>query len=519
MPKIIKNIAIIFIMFAVLSTNTFAFTLNESKTFSDVSSSDWFYTYVEQLVKDGVVDKGNEYRPYDQLNRAELVKMVIQATGGLGGYKASEVSTFDDVDKNAWYYDYVELALKNNIVSGYKDKFGGFTGKFGPADTVTRAAATKILVNAFTVTETLSPGSPFPDVNKTAWYHNFILTAYNQSVLDGYNDGNFGPEDPVTRGQVAKLINTAKNPKVRTSSPTPNPTPDPTPTTEPGDYAKSNWVTYLESGMLTTEYPDEWKSTKTNTINSATKTGFYELQFTDKNKKNIYRVFMLILDSSSPTDLDKVWQLQQTMSNYTKVSDVTIAGKKGIGYTDKNSPDYIYYLFVDGNNRFTLEINTKILTKATATKLRNGFKTPNTPKNITYPEANWLRYTETDGFTTDYPDSWKATRSNNIKEDGTGKYTLNFDGVGLGVYKVIFTMQASGSSKTVDQIWTDLKTSNTKLSDLTIGEKKAISYHRGDNINYYIFVNGNFVYEIQFGTQALNKSIIDKIIKEFELLS
>ncbi|HEY5141632.1 MAG TPA: S-layer homology domain-containing protein, partial [Methylococcales bacterium] len=177
-----------------------------AQTFNDVPTDAWYYNYVEQLTNAGVFDVTDNFRPNDALNRAELVKIVITAVDGLASYKAPATPTFDDVATSAWFYDYVEAAVQLGIVSGYTDAKGSLTGKFGPGDTVNRAAATKILVNAFKVPTTTTPASIFPDVTSGAWFYDYVVTAYNQSILDGYSNGKFGPADPVTRAQVAKLV-------------------------------------------------------------------------------------------------------------------------------------------------------------------------------------------------------------------------------------------------------------------------------------------------------------------------
>lgn len=190
-----------------------------AQTFNDVPTDAWYYNYVEQLVDDGVIDAADNYRPADALNRAELVKIAITAIDGLAGYEAPATPTFDDVAADAWFFDYVEAAVQLGIVNGYTDANGNLTGMFGPGDTVNRAAATKILVNAFSVPTDLTPGSSFPDVVTGDWFHDYVVTAYNQSVLDGYDNGFFGPGDPVTRAQVAKLTVTAQSPVERTETP------------------------------------------------------------------------------------------------------------------------------------------------------------------------------------------------------------------------------------------------------------------------------------------------------------
>lgn len=186
-----------------------------AQTFNDVSTDAWYYDFVEQLVDDGVIDAADNYNPANNLNRAELVKMAVVAIDGLAGYEAPATPTFEDVPADAWFFDYVEAASQLGIVNGYTDANGNLTGFFGPGDLVNRAAATKVLVNAFSVPTDLSPASVFPDVSAGDWFYEYVTTAYNQSIVDGYANGNFGPADFVTRAQTAKLVVNSQNPVER----------------------------------------------------------------------------------------------------------------------------------------------------------------------------------------------------------------------------------------------------------------------------------------------------------------
>jgi hypothetical protein len=188
-----------------------------AQTFSDVTKDAWDFDYVEQLSAEGVIptDTGT-YRPDDAITRAELVSMVIAATDGLTGFEAPTIPTFSDVPTQAEYYDAVEAGVKLGIVSGYADADGKPTGKFGPNDTVSRAAATKILINAFNIPQVTEAQSNFPDVAKEAWYYPYVTTAYDKSIVSGYENGTFGPDDSVTRAQSAKLIVNAEKPVTET---------------------------------------------------------------------------------------------------------------------------------------------------------------------------------------------------------------------------------------------------------------------------------------------------------------
>ena len=186
--------------------------------FDDVPSNAWYYDYAYKLADDGVFDKTKNFLPDEKLNRGEVIKLIVLATNGMKDYESPGVPTFADVAEDSPYYDYIEAAIQKNIVSGYTDADGNLTGYFGPEDSVNRAEATKILVKAFNIPETLSGSSDFPDVRKSDWFYNFVLTAYSQSILDGYDDGNFGPADPITRAQMAKMIVNAESPKLRSTA-------------------------------------------------------------------------------------------------------------------------------------------------------------------------------------------------------------------------------------------------------------------------------------------------------------
>jgi hypothetical protein len=48
--------------------------------------------------------------------------------------------------------------------------------------------------------------SEFPDVNPGDNFYADILWMANQGITNGYDNGNFGPADNVTRGQMAAFL-------------------------------------------------------------------------------------------------------------------------------------------------------------------------------------------------------------------------------------------------------------------------------------------------------------------------
>ena len=163
-------------------------------------SGHWAEDYIIQLITDGVVEGYDDgtFLPDNPVNRAEFLKMVM---GALGYDIPDSVSTssFSDAPADTWYTPYTQTAYDEGIVEGYDD------GTFGSASYINRAEAVKIFLAAagVDVTESLID---FPDVDSDAWYASYVATAYSMGIISGYDDGNFGPGDNMTRAQVCKVI-------------------------------------------------------------------------------------------------------------------------------------------------------------------------------------------------------------------------------------------------------------------------------------------------------------------------
>ena len=132
-------------------------------------------------------------------------KSAIFTTGHLSLYfvgydpAAVWVNPFSDVAEGAWYYDAVRFVSENGLMGGYGN------GRFGPNDTLTRAQFAQILFN--------KEGRPvvnyllqYGDVATGAWYTEAVRWATSQGVVSGYGNGMFGPNDNITREQLAVML-------------------------------------------------------------------------------------------------------------------------------------------------------------------------------------------------------------------------------------------------------------------------------------------------------------------------
>lgn len=98
--------------------------------------------------------------------------------------------------------DYAE-AIQWAAKQGYINGYPD--GRFGINDPVTRAQLAAIFYRA--------AGSPaasgmtrFSDVQTTAYYANAAIWTENSGLISGYPDGRFGVDDPVTRQQVVTIL-------------------------------------------------------------------------------------------------------------------------------------------------------------------------------------------------------------------------------------------------------------------------------------------------------------------------
>lgn len=82
---------------------------------------------------------------------------------------------------------------------------GGYDdGRFGPSDPVNRAQAATILWRM--AGEPAAESEEFPDADYSAFYGEALRWTRSTNVITGYSDGRFGPSDPVTREQLATML-------------------------------------------------------------------------------------------------------------------------------------------------------------------------------------------------------------------------------------------------------------------------------------------------------------------------
>lgn len=106
---------------------------------------------------------------------------------------AIELGTISDL-RGHWAQSYIEALVARGIMSGFED------GSFRPDEPVTRVQFAAIVRNAFSPAPQQPPGQ-FSDISSNFWGYEAIQTAYRAGFLSGYPDGQFRPNEPITRIQ------------------------------------------------------------------------------------------------------------------------------------------------------------------------------------------------------------------------------------------------------------------------------------------------------------------------------
>ena len=86
-------------------------------------------------------------------------------------------------------------------MAGYGD------GVFGGGDVMTRSMWVTVMENLCNGIQSLdsAPKTQFNDVHPGDWYYDGVMWAVETGIISGYEDGNFGPNDGLSREMLAAM--------------------------------------------------------------------------------------------------------------------------------------------------------------------------------------------------------------------------------------------------------------------------------------------------------------------------
>lgn len=107
---------------------------------------------------------------------------------------------FTDVATSAPYYSDIELLYQDNIISGTSET------TFSPNQSITRGMIVTLLYRLEGKPAVNIATSDFSDVPEEAYFANAVVWAEQHQYVSGYGNGAFGPNDPITREQLAAIL-------------------------------------------------------------------------------------------------------------------------------------------------------------------------------------------------------------------------------------------------------------------------------------------------------------------------
>lgn len=178
-----------------------------TSTLKDLKDSK-FYNQAQYLYKLGIVDgySNGNFGPDDTVTRGQIAKFTMNAFGlpfNMGG------EMFSDVKATDTFAPYIQSLKNAGVIGGYSD------GTFRADEKVTRAQVTKFVFEAatFFVDDAVETSScNFADKASFGVFAPYICGLAEhaddsyEAIIGGYSNGNFGPNDSLTRGQMAKII-------------------------------------------------------------------------------------------------------------------------------------------------------------------------------------------------------------------------------------------------------------------------------------------------------------------------
>lgn len=168
--------------------------------FDDLPKSHWAYETIMQLSDENVIDgfDNNTFEPEEKVTREQFIKLLVCATHEVEN--DLQVVNMSDVN-SSWAYNYIGTAQKDSIIQDCDYE----NGLFYPQTNLDRVTAATWIYNSLNVSTDDIKTKIFEDVSDSK-DDAVVSTLYSLGIINGYEDGNFHPDDTLTRAEAAMLI-------------------------------------------------------------------------------------------------------------------------------------------------------------------------------------------------------------------------------------------------------------------------------------------------------------------------
>ena len=168
--------------------------------FRDVDQNAWYFKYLDTAVRSGLINgRGDErFAPHDDITGAEAVKLAACIGQRLSDGFVSLTNGFP------WYASYMTYAVENNIIDAGLDQYAinAPVMRAELMDMICRAIpeAQRKEINSI-------PDGSIPDIFAASYYRDNIYTLYRMGIVTGSNErGACLPDECISRAEVAALV-------------------------------------------------------------------------------------------------------------------------------------------------------------------------------------------------------------------------------------------------------------------------------------------------------------------------
>ncbi|UYW72155.1 S-layer homology domain-containing protein [Bacillus cereus] len=199
----------------------------DSLKFNDVPANHWSTKAIYDLTNRKIVQGyGNNIFGFgDNVTRGQVARMIYMYVKPADA-DTSFKNPFTDIKGHMFEKEILALA-KVGLVNGYGE------GKFGPDDVLTREQMAQVLTNAFKFKATNT--TSFTDVDKNSWALKAISALEESGVTIGTGGKMYSPYAHVTREQYSQFLYNSINAVEKETKPEvkPNPKPETKPEVKP----------------------------------------------------------------------------------------------------------------------------------------------------------------------------------------------------------------------------------------------------------------------------------------------
>ena len=144
-------------------------------------------------------DTPNFNKPSDPTQPTQPTQATVPTEPTQPAAPAQPTLPFGDVEQTRWSYADILFVYENGLMNGTSDSI------FAPAADVTRGMIVTILYR-LEGSPAVTDACPFADVKTGSYYEKPITWAAANGIVNGYSADRFGPDDPITREQLAAIL-------------------------------------------------------------------------------------------------------------------------------------------------------------------------------------------------------------------------------------------------------------------------------------------------------------------------